>query len=135
MKKIFLMLFSLIVIGFAFQSCTKEDDMLNDGDARDSFVGEWSVNDACSKQTYRSSISLDTDNSAQVIISNYANLGKTAKAVIAGNSIYIENQDIGNGYTANGNGRINGEIISWTSHNYETQGDAYDCTATYSLVK
>jgi len=135
MKKVYLILFSILVIGLANPSCTKEDDILDDGNARDSFVGEWAVNDACSKQSYRSAISLDNENSTQVIISNYANLGQSATAVIAGNSIYIQNQNIGDGHSANGNGRLNGEVISWSSHNYETEGNYYNCSATYSLVK
>lgn len=135
MKKVYLFLLVYIAIGLSFHSCTKEDNLLDDGDARDTFVGEWSVTDACSKQIYRSSITFDPSNSSQVTISNYANLGQSAQAVIAGNSIYIESQDIGNGYTASGNGRLTGEIISWTSHNFDTSGDATECTATYAQVK
>jgi len=135
MKKVYLFLFAFILIGLSFHSCTKEDDLLNDGDTRDAFVGEWSASDVCSKQIYRSSITLDPSNSSQVTIVNYANLGRSAQAVIAGNSIYIESQDIGNGYTASGNGRLTGEIIIWTSHNFETSGDATECSATYTQVK
>jgi hypothetical protein len=135
MKKVYLLLFASLVLGLSLYSCTKEDDLLNDGDARDAFLGEWSVSDACSKQTYRSHISLDPDNTSQVTVSNYANLGKRAQAVIAGNSIYIESQDIGNGYTVSGNGRLTGERIAWTSHNFESSGEASDCTATYSQLK
>lgn len=135
MKRIYFILVSIIILGISFQSCTKEDDLLNDGDARDVFVGEWSVTDNCNKQTFRSTVSLDANNTTQVIITNYANLGKSAEAVVAGNSIYIESQDIGNGYTATGNGRLNGDIISWSNHNFETTGNSTVCSATYARVK
>lgn len=137
MNRVSLVLISIILIGIGFQSCTKEDDLFDDGDARDIFLGSWSVNDECTKQSYRSNISYDPSNSAQVLISNYANLNQTAKAVIAGNSIVIESQDIGNDYTVSGYGKLslNGEIINWTSHNFETTGDLTECTATYTKVK
>lgn len=135
MKKIYFIWIPILILSIGFHSCTQEDDILGDGDARDAFIGEWSVTDACNKQTYRSVISIDENNSSHVRISNFANLGKSAEAIIAGSSIYIESQEIGNGYTVSGNGRINGEIISWTSHSFETDGSFTDCTATYSIIK
>lgn len=137
MKRVYLILISFALIGTGFQSCSKDDDLFDDGDARDIFLGSWSVVDECTKQSYRSTISYDPSNSAQVLISNYANLNKAAKAVVAGNSIVIESQDIGNGYTVSGYGKLslNGEIINWTSHNFETTGDLTECTATYTKTK
>lgn len=132
MKKIafiFSFVFASIIV---FHSCTKENDLLNDGDARESFVGSWGANDHCSKQAYGVNISLDADNSSQVLISNFANTGHTAIGVVAGGSIYVESQDIGGGYTVNGNGILTGEIISWTTYNFETAGDLYECTCIFS---
>lgn len=128
----------IIILGILFSgltiwtSCTQENDILGDGDSRDNFVGEWVVNDVCFKQTYRSNITLDPNNSAQVFISNFANLGYSASAIIAGTSIYVENQEVGGGYSVNGNGKITGSIIAWTSFNYENSSNVYNCTATFS---
>lgn len=135
MKRVYITLISIILFGLNFQSCTKEDDILDDGEARDAFIGEWSVKDACGKQTYRSTISADEENTSRVVISNYANLGISANAVIAGSSIYIESQEIENEYRVSGNGRLHGEIITWTSHNFETTGNLNECTATYTLIE
>ena len=136
MKKAYLIVFSIIIIGIGFQSCSKDDDLFGDGDMRDQFIGEWSVTDVCSKQSYRSIIRYASDNSSEVIINNFANLLLPAKAVIAGNSIVVERQEIGNGYTVSGYGKmsLNGEVISWTSHNFETSGESTECTATYNVI-
>jgi len=132
MKKLILVFGILLGSAILWQSCTKEDSILDDGDARESFVGTWVVSDQCSKQTYGVDIKLDDDNSTQVIIVNFANLGKSAKAVIAGNNIYVENQDVGNGYSVSGNGKLTGSIISWSSYNFETDAELVECTATFS---
>ncbi|NOR86616.1 MAG: hypothetical protein GQ527_03310 [Bacteroidales bacterium] len=132
MKKLITILGILFSSSLLWQSCTAEDDLLDDGDIRESYVGEWVVNDQCSKQTYRVELSIDGNNSSQVIIENYANLGLDAKAVIGGTSIYVESQDIGNGYTVNGNGKLTGTIISWTTYNYQTSAELVECTATFS---
>lgn len=115
-----------------FQSCTKENDLLDDGDIREEFTGDWTAIDNCSKQTYGINITIDDDNSSQVIINNYANLGYSAEAVIAGNSIYVGNQEIGGGYSISGNGKLTGSIISWSSYNFVTEGDANQCICTYT---
>ncbi len=132
MKNIIIIFGILIGSALLWQSCTKEDNILDDGDSRESFVGDWTANDQCSKQTYGVSISIDASNSSQVNISNFANLGKVAKAVIAGNNIYVEKQNVGNGYSVSGNGMLTGSIISWSSYNYETDAVLVECSATYS---
>lgn len=131
MKRI-IILSLLLSIVFVFHSCSKENDLLNDGDNRESFVGEWAANDFCSKQAYGVSISIDLDNSSQVIISNFANTGHPAAGVVAGGSIYVEHQDIGGGYQINGNGILTGEIISWTTYNFETEGNVSECICTFT---
>lgn len=133
-NNIVLLLLAMGILAIS-NSCTKEEDTITDVDPREAFVGDWSVTDACSRQTYRSAISLDTENSSQVLINNYANLGRSAEAVVAGSSIIIGSQEIGNGFTASGSGRKNGEIISWTDHNFETSGNITECTATYTRVE
>jgi len=132
MKKILLIIGILVSSALLLQSCTKEEDPSDEENTRTLFVGNWTVTDQCSKQTYSVNISFDDDNSSQVIISNYANLGKSAKAVVAGSNIQVESQNIGNGYSVSGSGQLNGEIISWSSYNFETDSDLTECTATFS---
>ncbi len=132
MKKMILIIGIFIGAMLLWQSCTKEDSIIDDGDSRELFVGSWTVNDQCSKQTYGSNITIDESNSIQVIISNYANLGKSATAIIAGNNIHVETQNVGNGYSVGGSGKLNGSVIAWSSYYFETESDLTECTATFS---
>lgn len=132
MKKGIIILSLFISTIWIFQSCTKDNDLLDDGDVREEYSGDWTANDQCAKQTYGVSIILDEDNSTQVIISNFANLGYPAEAVIAGNSIYVESQEVGGGYTVSGNGKLTGSIITWTSYRFESEGDSADCICTFT---
>lgn len=132
MKKIGLIIGVILGLIMMLPSCTQENDILNDGESRDAFIGNWSVNDECFKQTYGVSISADPSNFSLVQISNFANLGRTATGVVAGSSIVVENQDVGNGYSVSGSGRLNGSVISWSSYSYSDSGNSYDCTATFS---
>jgi|GEM_PF-3805516 hypothetical protein len=126
---IFLLMVSTILL---FNSCTKEGDIFDDVDSRDAFTGEWIASDQCSKQTYRVNVTLDAANSTQVIISNFANLGYSATAVVAGNSIYVSNQSVGGGYSVNGSGIISGSVISWTTYNFESDGESTSCICTFT---
>jgi len=132
MKKIMVILGIIISSAILWQSCTKDDSIIGDADARDAFIGNWSVTDVCSKQTYGVNITANPNNSAEVIIENFANLGNSATALIAGNSIYVESQEIGNGYTVNGNGKLTGELIAWSAYNFESEGESNECTATFT---
>ena len=132
MKKIIIILGIFVGSALLWQSCTKEDSILVDGDSRESFIGTWTANDGCSKIGYGVDIKLDEDNSTQVIIVNFARLGKSATAVIAGNNIYVENQEVGSGYRVRGNGKLNGSIITWSTYSYEDDAEVHECTATYS---
>ena len=131
MKKLVIILGILISGMLLWQSCTKDSSLTGDIDAREAFVGNWSVTDVCSKQTYGVNIQLNANNSAEVIIENFANLGQSATAVIADNSIYVEKQDVGNGYSVSGNGLLSGEVIAWPAYNFETDGESTECSATF----
>lgn len=132
MKKLIIILGILFTSVLIMQSCTKDNDLLDDGDIRESFMGNWSATDNCTKQTYGVEIDIDNSNSSQVIIENFANLGQDAKAVIAGSSIYVENQDIGGGYKVSGNGKLTGSIIIWSMYSFESSAESRDCSATFS---
>lgn len=132
MKKIVVIFALLISSSLVWQSCSKDGDLFGDGNSRDSFVGNWSVTDQCSKQTYGVDIKLNDNNSSEVIIVNFANTGKPANAVVAGTSITVEKQDVGGGYTVNGHGKINGSTITWSTYNFETEANLFECTANFT---
>lgn len=132
MNKIVALIGVLVISLFLLQSCTKEEGLFEDNDYRESFMGSWSATDQCSKQTYGVDIKLDDGNSIQVIIVNFANTGRSAEAIIAGNNISVPRQDIGNDYIVSGDGKLSGQIISWTSYTFETTGNYTDCSATFT---
>jgi len=131
MKSIVLIIALLVGSSLVWQSCSKEGDLFGEEDSRDSFVGTWSVNDQCAKQSYGVDIKLSDNNSSEVIIMNFANVGKPANAIVAGTSITVAKQDVGGGYTVNGNGKINGSTIVWSTYNFETEANEFECTATF----
>jgi len=131
MRSIIIVFALLMSSSLVWQSCSKEGDLFGDGDSRESFVGNWSVSDQCSKQSYGVDIKLSESNSSEVIIVNFANVGRSADAIIAGSSITVEKQDVGGGYTVDGYGKINGSTIVWSSYNFETEANATKCTATF----
>jgi len=130
MKKLVVIFAILFGGALLWQSCTKDGDLLGGGDSRDSFIGNWAVTDECSKQTYGVDIKLDDNNSTEVIIQNFANLGRPVSAIIAGTSITVGSQTVGD-YKVSGQGKLNGSVISWSSYNFESESDATECTAVF----
>ncbi|MCK5775583.1 MAG: hypothetical protein KAH25_05380 [Bacteroidales bacterium] len=130
MKKLIIIFTILLSGSLIWQSCSKDGDLLGGGDSRESFAGSWLVIDQCSKQTYGVDITSNEDNSTEVIIVNFANLGRSVNAIVAGNSITVEKQSAGE-YTVNGQGKINGSVISWSSYDFQTDADETKCTAVF----
>lgn len=130
MKKLIIIFTILLSGSLIWQSCSKDGDLLGGGDSRESFVGNWSVTDVCSKQTYGIDITLNDDNSAEVNIMNFANLGRSVNAIVAGSSISVAKQSAGE-YTVSGQGKLNGSIISWSSYDFETESEVIKCTAVF----
>lgn len=121
----------LLLIAMVAVRCTKDEELINDTELREAFVGDWSAKDDCSKMYYAVSIDLDEDNSAQVIINNYANLGIDVPAIVGGSSIYIDKVQL-EGYTLTANGKLNGATIVWSNYSYETSAQITECTAVFT---
>ena len=129
MKKL-IIIFALLLSGsLIWQSCSKDSDLLG-GDSRESFVGKWTVTDQCTKQTYGVDIKLNENNSTEVIIVNFVNLGKAVNAIVAGSTITVENQSDGE-YTVSGQGKLNGSVISWSSYDFDSESETIKCTAVF----
>ncbi len=125
---------TFLLVIFAMASCTKEDLDFDASDLREEFVGTWVAKDECEKMSYGVEIILDEDNSAQVIIKNYANLGIDVPAIVGGTSIYIDNEKQ-EGYILKANGKLNGRTIAWSSYGYETDAVLTECTAVFTKNK
>jgi len=104
MLKIYTGILVMMVV-FMTSSCGTSD-LNNDpgtGD-RDKFFGTWSVSDQPARLNYQVTIKKSVTSSDQVILQNFADLGNNAVGLVVGNSIVIDTQDLGGGYSTEGSG-------------------------------
>jgi hypothetical protein len=128
----------LIILGLLallVPACLPADNNVNPDDPVAKFLGSWNVNESCRKLNYSVDIQADPGNSAQVLIYNFGNPGPgydPAVGLVVSNSITVQSQTIGEGWTVSGNGTyLSNGTISW---NYKLiiSGNQMTCTATFS---
>lgn len=83
-------------------SCADIND--EDGDAIQKYLGEWNVSDQSARINYKVTIIANPSNSSEILLQNFADLGNTAVALVIGNSLAIDSQQLGKDYTVNGSG-------------------------------
>ena len=119
-----------------FQACIiEEDDDVNPTDPRTKFLGDWKVNEDCSRANYMTYIRLYPGNSTQVLIENFGNPGPgydPAVGLVVSNTIKVSSQNIGEGWTVSGQGTYqqNGSIL-W-NYSLIIGGYKENCSASYS---
>jgi hypothetical protein len=103
-------------------SCTNEEPLLTQDteDPRDKFIGSWNVREETGNMVtgnYISVVTINPNNTSQIIINNIYNLSSTAiiSALVANNSLSISQTSI-TGISISGNGTYsgNGFIINLT---------------------
>ncbi|MDD3744747.1 MAG: hypothetical protein PHX54_14085 [Lentimicrobiaceae bacterium] len=139
MKTKILKLFILLAVFLPLISCVPDEDIDPDGsDARDKFIGEWLFVEAKStgwyeKAGYTVIISRDPGNSSQVLLKNFANVGRnhSAYGIVTSKRISIPTQDItGNGFVTSGTGNmISNTFMNW-EFTYVVGGDQESVTAS-----
>lgn len=87
----------LLMIG----SCAITED---DTDDIDKYTGTWSVNEGPARINYNVSIEANPSNSAEIILNNFADLGTSAIGLVIGNSVAVDSQSLGAGFTVSGSG-------------------------------
>lgn len=128
--------FSLLMVVLILGACDTNDDSNPSPvpDARDKFVGEWSVNnEVCGKSKYLVNISKDPSNSSQVLIHNFAfsNAGEADTAIVAGSSVVVYQQINIEGWQIQGSGQYKtDETIEWT-YSLLISGSLENCSCTY----
>jgi hypothetical protein len=140
MKKTFL--FFMLIAAFAsvlYSGCEPVDEDTS-GDPRDQYVGEWQFIESfksTESQSYLVTISLDPNNSSQVIIGNLGNPGDqdiTVKGTVTSGKIIVSSQNMGNGWVIEGAGQMNNVAktsMLWTySITAGGNQDDYNATAT-----
>lgn len=130
--------FMTIIIAFslALLSCnSSDDDDVDPTDAREKFIGTWSVNETCSKRIYSVVIKADPNNSSQVFIENFGDpgMGDPAVGIVANNHIEIDpNHKIGDNWTVSGDGTyINDKRLEW-DYSLIISGSEQNCHAIFS---
>lgn len=97
--------FILLFTSLFTTSCT-DDSIIDDvfGSDTEILVGTWTVSDYASKLNYTVEITEDPSSYSSIIISNFADSGGSASALVVGSTITIENQTVGQGWKVSGTG-------------------------------
>jgi len=130
-------IFGLLLIAFSFSACDELGDLLSD-DPRDSFVGEWSVeenNTLKSIDHYNVTIEKSASDSTRIRIKNFyaISYSDVVEGVVSGNQVNIPSQTV-SGFTIQGYGSaaVNGKTIGWSYTVDHHTGFVDQVTATYS---
>jgi len=98
--------FIFAVLLFLIASCGVNDiDGNQDNDDKvEKFLGTWNVSDQPTRLNYIVAIERSPLYSDRVLLDNFADLGNKAIGLVVDNTIVIDQQDIGNGFTTEGSG-------------------------------
>jgi len=119
----------------AFGGCALDDEIDipgGDTDAVNKYLGSWSVTDNASKLNYEVTIDRNTMNSSMVILRNFAGSGANADGLVVSNSLIVEGQVIGDGWTVSGTGRYINENRLNFPYSLEIGGNIESRVATFS---
>ncbi len=116
MKKIGLILMSMLLTVVFFQSCT--DDLEDFADPRDAITKEWqaTITDVNGIESFpKVSIAKDPQETTKVIFTNFHELASVTSdqvyATLAGNTLTIPSQTLGGEYTIVGSGVISDNLL------------------------
>lgn len=121
MKKKILLFIGMMAVASSliFDGCKKKDD--DEVDARDKFIGSYSVINGCiGPNTYNCIITKSTQ-SGKVVVSNMGNEGWTATGTISGNNITLSGTQSDaqcGSVTIGGSGTINGIVLTLSNVTY-----------------
>ncbi len=111
-KKYFISIVTLFV-ALIIGSCTDTSEDPTDDTKK--YIGIWNVTDNTTRINYVVEIEPNPSNSTEILLNNFADLGDAAVALVVGNSIVIDTQLLGSGYTISGSGSyINNKKLSIT---------------------
>jgi hypothetical protein len=140
MKSYLRLLFFLAVVATSglMSACEPDTTDPNNPDARNAYVGIWRFNEIGKKSgkditiSYIVSISLDKDNSSQLILNNLGSSGKDVIGLVTSNQVVVSSQTLENGMTVDGSGENAGTgKMNW-SYSIIVGGDQtyYNAVAT-----
>ncbi len=140
MKTSFRLFLLFVAMSGLFISGCEPVDEPTGSDDRDPYVGVWQFIESFKSpvgQSYIVTISKDPDNSSQVLLQNFGNPGTQdvkVTGIVTSNQIIVTTQNLSNGWTVEGSGKItnvNKTSMSWT-YSITAGGDKEYYTATAS---
>lgn len=141
MKKLLSLTILLLLISVVFYNCNDADNNNDDDeDIRTVFLGQWSVNESCSKRVYTVNITLDPANTARVLIENFADpgagVGGPAYGFVTTNRITLDpSYTVGDDWTVSGSGVLTGsDQMDW-NYSLLISGNEQSCSAVYTKQK
>ena len=142
MKKQHFIFFVLMIVALSGGLISCESDTFYEddpNDIRNEYVGVWRFTEGGYKnglsQSYIVTVSLDPNNSSQVLLDNFGNPGNTditVTGIVTINSIVVSSQSLSNGWIVEGSGKKDGSgKMDWT-YSITAGGDKEYYTATAS---
>ena len=77
---------------------------LDESDDNQKYIGTWNVSDQAARINYQVTIIANPSNSSEILLNNFADLGRPAIGLVIGNSVVIDNQSLGSAYSVSGSG-------------------------------
>jgi len=130
---------ALFMLVFTLSSCELVEELTGSAATVAKIEGEWTCDEQseifkATSEIYTVTLSADADNPAAVIIDNFYGLNVPAVATVAGMSLIISNQTIGDGFAVSGSGTISSDFkeinLSYTVD--DGSGTSDHCTAVYT---
>ena len=100
-----------IFFALLFSSCQTDDIGGNAPDEVAKFLGQWSVLEQSARLNYDVIIERDPVYSNRIVIHNFADASGQAIGLVVDDKVIIDMQDIGGGFTANGEGLFNNNAL------------------------
>ena len=130
----FLLIAVLIAIAVSFSSCTEDDPLIPDVDAREKFLGTWGVEESCVRLEYEVEITAASGSDTKVFIENFAFTGPgydPAYGYVSGNSVDLPQQTIGDNWKVSGSGTYQSDGTIMWNYYIEIGANASNCEAEY----
>ncbi len=130
----FTFVFLLLAISFQFNSCTDTDTPDPETDAREKFLGTWSVEESCVRLIFEVDIIADESNSTKVWLDNFADAPPDmpqAYGIVNGDQIDMPEQTIGDGWHINGIGTMQATGKIMWNYYIEIGAVASNCEAEF----
>lgn len=124
----------------SLSSCIPEED-IDTGDPRDKFTGTWRFTEnqivkSPDAISFTVTITYDPNNTSQVLLRNFAQLGGqfAPYGIVTSNRITIPSQDVGQGFLISGSGTMSGSSQMDWDYTTIAGGDKESFTATASKL-